>query len=73
MVSFGNERVLLELNAEGGWSVDVYIPRDVNEVSLYYVTTVNGKDAKGISMRALRGALGHTAMSFGGLAKWAVV
>lgn len=73
MVSFGKERVPLALNAEGGWSADVYIPRGAGEVSLYYVTTVNGIDAKGIGLQALKNALGRKAMTFGGLARWTVV
>ncbi|KAG5342685.1 hypothetical protein C0989_010653 [Termitomyces sp. Mn162] len=73
MISVGNDQVPLEVVAEGGWGADVYIPRGSGEVSLFYVTTVNGQDAKGIGVRKLRSALGRTAMSFGGLAKWTVV
>ncbi|KAG6911136.1 hypothetical protein DXG01_003876 [Tephrocybe rancida] len=73
MVSVGNERVPLEVNPEGGWGADVFIPHGSGEVSLFYVTTVNGQDAKGIGMRTLKNALGRSAMSFGGLAKWTVV
>lgn len=73
MISFADERVPLELNTSGGWSADVYIPRGAGDVSLYYVTTVSGKDAKGIGMKALKSALGRKAMTFGGLAKWTVI
>ncbi|RDB24935.1 40S ribosomal protein S23 [Hypsizygus marmoreus] len=73
MISFGNERVPLGLNAEGGWSADVSIPRGVGDVSLYYVTTVGGQDAHGISLQTLKNALGRKAMTFGGLARWTVV
>ncbi|KAF8070480.1 hypothetical protein FPV67DRAFT_1022355 [Lyophyllum atratum] len=73
MISIGDERVPLELNAEGGWSANVYVPRGADEVSLYYVTTISGQDAKGIGMRALKDALGRKAMTFGGLARWTVI
>jgi len=64
-------RVPMELNAEGGWSANVYVPKGA-EVSLYSVTTVDGKDAKGIGMQAFKKALGYKAMTFGGLARWMV-
>ncbi|KAG5648476.1 hypothetical protein DXG03_003087 [Asterophora parasitica] len=73
MVSFGNERVPLELNEGGGWSADVNIPRDAGEVSLYNVTTVSGRDAKGFGIQALKRALGRQGMTFGGLARWTVI
>ncbi|KAG6841900.1 hypothetical protein C0991_005630 [Blastosporella zonata] len=73
LISVGNERVALEVNSEGGWGADVYIPEGSSEVSLFYVTTVNNQDAKGIGIRALKNALGRAAMTFGGLAKWSVV
>ncbi|KAG6857682.1 hypothetical protein H0H87_004098 [Tephrocybe sp. NHM501043] len=73
MVSVGNVRVPLEVNPEGGWSADVYIPKEANEVSLIYVTTVNGQDAKGIGATAVTNPLGRLSMSFGGLAKWTVI
>ncbi|KAG6869123.1 hypothetical protein C0993_001688 [Termitomyces sp. T159_Od127] len=73
MLSVGNERVPLEVNAEGGWGADVYIPRGSGEVSLFYVITVNGQDAKGMGVSSFRKALGRSAMTFGGLAKWDVI
>ncbi|KAF5385830.1 hypothetical protein D9615_002240 [Tricholomella constricta] len=73
MISIGNDRVPLELNGRGGWSADVYVPRGAGEVSLYYVSTISGQDAKGIGMRALKNALGRKAMTFGGLARWTVI
>ncbi|KAG6811529.1 hypothetical protein H0H92_006962 [Tricholoma furcatifolium] len=73
ILSIGNEQIPLELNNGGGWSADAYIPRGIGEASLMYVSTVNGQDAKGIGIKALKNALGRTAMSFGGLAKWTIV
>jgi len=67
-----NTRVPMELNTEGGWSADVYVPKG-GEVSLYSVTTVDGRDAKGIGMQGFKQALGRKAMSFGGLARWTVL
>jgi Transglutaminase-like superfamily len=67
-----NTRVPMELNAEGGWSANVYIPKG-GEVLLYSVTTIDGRDAKGIGMQAFKKALGRKAMAFGGLARWTVV
>ncbi|KAG6820741.1 hypothetical protein H0H93_012387 [Arthromyces matolae] len=71
MISIGNERVPLQVNAEGGWSADVYIPKGHQEVTLLYLSELNGKDAQGISLSAYRNA--RAAMLFGGLAKWTVV
>lgn len=68
-----NTRVPLELNAEGGWSAEVYIPRGSGDVSLYSVTTVDGRDAMGLGSQAFKRALGRKGMSFGGLARWTVV
>lgn len=68
----GDTRIPMELNAEGGWSANAYVPKG-GEVSLYSVTTVEGRDAKGIGMQAFKKALGRKAMTFGGLARWTVV
>lgn len=68
-----NTRVPLERNAEGGWSAEVYIPRGSGEVSLYSVTTVDGRDAMGLGIQTFKQALGRKRMSFGGLARWTVV
>ncbi|GLB37450.1 putative transglutaminase-like superfamily protein [Lyophyllum shimeji] len=73
MISIGSERVPLELDAEGGWSANIYIPSGATEASLYYVKTVGGEDAQGIGLWALKDALGRKAMTFGGLACWTVV
>jgi transglutaminase/protease-like cytokinesis protein 3 len=65
-------RIPMDLNAEGGWSANIYIPKG-GEVSLYSVTTIDGRDAKGIGMQAFKKALGRKAMTFGGLARWTIV
>jgi hypothetical protein len=65
-------RIPMDLNAEGGWSANIYIPKG-GEVSLYSVTTIDGRDAKGTSMQTFKKALGRKAMTFGGLARWTIV
>lgn len=67
-----NTHVPMELNAQGGWSANVYVPKG-GEVTLYSVITADGRDARGIGMQAYKKAVGRKAMSFGGLAKWTVV
>lgn len=65
------EPVPLEPNAEGGWSL-VHRIYDDNEVSLMFVSTIDGQDAKGVGVRGFKAAVGRKAMSFGGLARWKV-
>ncbi|KAG5653988.1 hypothetical protein H0H81_008570 [Sphagnurus paluster] len=73
IISLGKERIPLAPNDAGGWSADAYIPSGVQEVSLYSVTTVDGRDAKGFGLQAFKSALGRKAMTFGGLARWNVI
>jgi len=63
----------LELNAEGGWSLTYKFSGQSTEVSLLFVSTLNGQDAKGISIRGFNNAVDRKPMTFGVLAKWAVV
>jgi transglutaminase-like putative cysteine protease len=67
----GSKPLPLEPTAEGGWS-STYQIMNTTEVSLMFISTVNGQDAKGIGIRGFRNALDRKAMSFGGLAKWTV-
>ncbi|KAK0461069.1 uncharacterized protein EV420DRAFT_1640569 [Desarmillaria tabescens] len=69
----GNTRTPMQVNEEGGWSATVYIPRGGGELSLYYVTQCDGRDAKGLSVQAFNNANGRKAMSFGGMGRWTVV
>ncbi|TFK44732.1 hypothetical protein BDQ12DRAFT_641641 [Crucibulum laeve] len=68
-VMMENSRTPLYLNNEGGWSADVFIPAGA-EVALYFVTTVNGQDAKGLGAHGFNAVNGRSAMQFGGLLKW---
>jgi hypothetical protein len=68
----GQKPLPLQPNAEGGWSL-TYRVADQTEVSLMYIATVEGQDAKGIGIRGFNNALDRKAMSFGGLAKWTIV
>lgn len=63
----------MELNAEGGWSANIYIPRGQGDISLYYVTQVNGQDAKGLGAQGFKNATGRKAMAFGGMARWTAI
>ncbi|KAF9450442.1 hypothetical protein P691DRAFT_648569, partial [Macrolepiota fuliginosa MF-IS2] len=63
--------VPLEPNAEGGWSLTYRIVGQT-EVSLLFVSTVDGQDARGIGIRGFTNALNRKPMTFGGLVKWAV-
>jgi hypothetical protein len=65
------EPVPLEQSVEGGWSL-VHRTYDENEVSLMFVATIDGQDAKGVGIRGFKAAVGRKAMSFGGLARWKV-
>lgn len=65
------EPIPLEQNVEGGWSL-VHRIYNENEVSLMFVSTIDGRDAKGVGMRGFKAAVGRKAMTFGGLARWKV-
>ncbi len=64
--------IRLEPNAEGGWSLTYKILDQLTEVSLLFVSTVDGQDAKGIGMRGFNNAVDRKPMTFGGLVKWRV-
>ncbi|KAJ7579164.1 kyphoscoliosis peptidase [Mycena floridula] len=63
-------RTPLEVNAEGAWSANIYLPRGSGDVSLYYLKTFDKRDAKGVSVQNFKNGIGRKAMTFGGLAKW---
>jgi transglutaminase-like putative cysteine protease len=66
-----DKRTPMEVNAEGGWSAAAFVPRG-GEVFLYYVSKVDGRDAKGLGVAGFRNADGRKAMSFGGCCQWTV-
>lgn len=72
LAASGREPIPLEPNAEGGWSLSHRI-YDQSEVSLMFVATVDGQNAKGIGIRGFKHALGRKPMTFGGLARWTVI
>ncbi len=63
----------MTVNAEGGWSANVYVPTGGGDVSLFYVTTVSGSAAKGLGVRGFNEANGRKAMAFSGIWRWTVV
>jgi len=68
----GHKPIPLHPNAEGGWSL-TYLVMNETELSLMFITTIDGRNAKGVGLRGFENALDRKAMSFGGLAKWTVV
>ncbi|KAF5370888.1 hypothetical protein D9758_002045 [Tetrapyrgos nigripes] len=68
-----DQKIPMHLNQEGGWSAQVYIPKCTGEVSLCYLTTLDGRDAKGVGNTTFTDSLGRKAMSWAYLAKWSVV
>lgn len=68
----GRKPMPLQPNAEGGWSLTYRVVGET-ELSLMFIATVDGQDAKGIGIRGFNNALDRKSMSFGGLAKWTVV
>jgi hypothetical protein len=67
------QRVPLELKAEGGWSAEVVVPKRGGELSLYFVSQVDGREAFGLGVQAFKAANGRKAMAFGGLCRWTIV
>ncbi|KAJ7096280.1 hypothetical protein C8R44DRAFT_812612 [Mycena epipterygia] len=63
----------MAVNEEGGWSANIYIPRGTGDVSLNYVTKIDGKDAKGVSVQTYKNAVGRKSMAWGGLCKWTLI
>jgi len=72
ILSAGEEKIPLEPNAEGGWSASIIVPRE-GEITMYYVTTMGGREGKGITPREVKNGIGRQAMTFGGLARWSIV
>lgn len=57
------------LGQDGRWSATVFVPRS-GTVSLYYISSASGQDAKGLG---LGGFYAQIAKQFGGLARWTIV
>ena len=66
-----NTQIPLQPNAEGGWSVT--IPVIKGDVKLCFLQTLNGCDAKGISIRQFTSSIGRSAMSWQGLVAWSAM
>ena len=66
-----NSQIPLQLNAEGGWSVT--IPVIKGDVKLCFLQTLNGRDAKGITIRQFTSSIGRSAMSWQGLVAWSAI
>lgn len=66
-----NSQIPLQRNAEGGWSVTIPIIR--GDVKLCHLQTLNGRDAKGITIQQFTSSIGRSAMSWQGLVAWSVV
>lgn len=66
-----NTQIPLHPNAEGGWSVTIPVVK--GDVKLCFLQTLNGCDAKGISVRQFTSSIGRSAMSWQGLVAWSVI
>ncbi|KAJ7132758.1 hypothetical protein C8R43DRAFT_895351 [Mycena crocata] len=66
-------KTTLEVNAEGGWSAQIYMPRSRGDVSLNFVTKFDGRDAKGLSPEVFKNSIGRKSMAWQGLCKWTLV
>ncbi|KAJ7218029.1 hypothetical protein GGX14DRAFT_517440 [Mycena pura] len=64
----------LLVNAEGGWSASIYMPRGITgDVSLNFLSKLDGRDAKGLSAQKFKNSIGRKAMAWQGLCKWRLV
>ncbi|KAJ6625606.1 hypothetical protein B0H10DRAFT_1782610, partial [Mycena sp. CBHHK59/15] len=68
-----NTKTPLVVNAEGGWSANIYLPRGAGDVSLNYVTKVDGKDGKGLTVQGFNSSIGRKSMAWGGMCKWSLI
>ncbi|KAF7361858.1 40s ribosomal protein s23 [Mycena venus] len=67
-------KTTLEVNAEGGWSANIYMPRGLaGDVSLNFVTKFDNRDAKGLAPQTFRNSIGRKSMAWQGLAKWRLI
>ncbi|KAJ7188193.1 hypothetical protein C8R46DRAFT_1053974 [Mycena filopes] len=67
-------KTTLLLNAEGGWSANIYMPRGLaGSVSLNFVTSFDNRDAKGLSPEKFKSSIGRKAMAWQGLCHWRLV
>lgn len=65
------DQAVLEADESGGWSTTFYVPAS-GDVSLFYVKTVDGREAFGLGGDGFRKAKGKKRMEFGGLARWSI-
>ncbi|KAK2463250.1 hypothetical protein APHAL10511_004905 [Amanita phalloides] len=63
-----NSQIPLQRNAEGGWSVTIPIIK--GDIKLCSLSTLNGRNAKGVTVRQFVSSIGRSAMSWQGLATW---
>jgi transglutaminase-like putative cysteine protease len=70
------ERIVMDRDERGpgnGWTTKAFVPANsVRPVVLYYVDTVDGKDAKGLQPEDVKRFMGRKAMTFAGVAQWDV-
>ncbi|KAJ7703155.1 hypothetical protein B0H17DRAFT_1041962 [Mycena rosella] len=73
-ISIGDTKTPLEVNSEGGWSANIYVPRGTSgDVSLNHVTKIDGRDAKGLSVQVFKNSIGRKSMAWGGMCKWTLI
>ncbi|KAJ7783219.1 hypothetical protein B0H16DRAFT_484580 [Mycena metata] len=69
-----DSKTTLRVNAEGGWSANIYMPRGLaGDVSLNFVTSFDNRDAKGLSPEKFTSSIGRKAMAWQGMCKWRLV
>ncbi|KAK7472810.1 hypothetical protein VKT23_000917 [Stygiomarasmius scandens] len=73
LVTPDDKRIPMTVNSEGGWSAQVYIPRGSGEVSLCYLTVLDGRDAKGFSIQTFGNSIGRKSMAWAGMCRWTVI
>lgn len=70
------ERIVMDRDERGpgnGWTAKAFVPANSDRpVLLYYVDTVDGKDAKGLQPDDVKRFMGRKAMTFAGVAQWDV-
>lgn len=65
-------REIMEREADGGWTVVMDVPPGEGIVTLFMITTMNGRDGKGLDPAEVKRLLGRSAMGFQGVARWEV-
>lgn len=66
-------RIPLELNEEGAWCANVFIPKGPGPVHMCSVTTFDNREAKGLSVDEFQRGIGRKAMSFSVILLWQAV